>query len=383
MVDKPLISQVMDKWKSAQQAAASGGEPCQAAGSAGARCRAGAGPAPGPDAGQGAGGALRRPGRAGPRRPRNPSRPAARAAGPGHRTGRLRGHRPGRDSPPERTEQAAGRPHRRTGGEAAAPVRCSLRPGFSPTARRCPAPGCSAWWRPGLTASARPGQILLLRPPAGPHPALRSALPLHRIGQGEVSLLFAATDDGLAALSRCRAGRRGHRSGPAGPRLPGGAHQPPPPASGRGPGRGRPGAPGGLGGGSRPGGDPAGRRCRRTRAPARRPAPRRGGVPPGHRRRQSGPPRWPAGPAGAARREQPAALGRPGLRSRAAGLYLGLRRAIAAVRTQPADGFAQAMVEGRLAAAWDACLGCAVATRRGIIYLCKHGPVLDLNDLLL
>ena len=40
-------------------------------------------------------------------------------------------------------------------------------------------------------------------------------------------------------------------------------------------------------------------------------------------------------------------------------------------------------MNGRLGCGLGACLGCAVETRRGIIYLCKNGPVLDLDDMLL
>lgn len=236
---------------------------------------------------------------------------------------------------------------------------------------------------PGLTASARPGQLLLLRPPAGPHPALRSALPLHRIGQGEVRLLFAAGDDGLAALSRCRPGDAVTVQGPLGR-----GFQVEPTsrrllllAQGLGVAALAPLAAWAVdrglavtllaGAAAAPGLLPA------ALLPAEveyRLATGDGSLghhgvlldllaPPG----ESNLLLW---------ADQVYAAGPPDL-------YLGLRRAIAAVRTQPADGFAQAMVEGRLGCGMGACLGCAVATRRGTIHLCKHGPALDLNDLLL
>ena len=48
---------------------------------------------------------------------------------------------------------------------------------------------------PGIAAVARPGQMVLLRPDLGPHPVLRPALTVHRLGRGEVSFLFGAAGD--------------------------------------------------------------------------------------------------------------------------------------------------------------------------------------------
>ncbi len=236
---------------------------------------------------------------------------------------------------------------------------------------------------PGLTASARPGQILLVRPSAGPHPALRSALPLHRIGQGEVCLLFAADDDGLAALARCRPGDVVAVQGPLGQgfQVEATSRHLLLLAQGLGVAGLAPLAAWAvdrglavtlLAGAASPAGLlPA------ALLPAEveyRLATSDGSL--GHH----GSLLDLLAPPGEASlllwADQVFAAGSPGL-------YLGLRQAIAAVRTQSAGGFAQALVEGRLGCGMGSCLGCAVATRRGIIYLCKHGPVLDLNDLLL
>ncbi|MDP3046331.1 MAG: hypothetical protein Q8O07_02520 [Chloroflexota bacterium] len=236
---------------------------------------------------------------------------------------------------------------------------------------------------PGLTASARPGQILLLGPTTGPHPALRSALPLHRIGQGDVSLLFGAADDGLAALARCRPGDVVSVQGP-------------------------------LGHGFQV--DPASRHlllmAEGLGVAALAPlaawavahglavtllagAPTATGLLPAALLPAEVEYRLATGDGSLGHRgpllDLLAAAGETSLllwadqlfAAGSPGFYLGLRQAVSSVRTHPGAGFAQAMVEGRLGCGLGSCLGCAVNTRRGIIYLCKHGPVLDLNDLLL
>ena len=236
---------------------------------------------------------------------------------------------------------------------------------------------------PGLTTSARPGQILLLRPTTGPHPALRSALPLHRIGQGEVSLLFAATDDGLAALARCREGDVVSVQGPLGHGFQvesasrhllllaeelGVAALAPLAAWA---------VARGLAVTLLAGAATSTALLPAALLPAEveyRLATGDGSL------GQHGSLLDLLAPDGEASlllwADQIFAAGSPGF-------YLGLRQAISAARTHPSAGFAQALVEGRLGCGLGACLGCAVPTRRGIIYLCKHGPVLDLNDLLL
>jgi dihydroorotate dehydrogenase electron transfer subunit len=66
-----------------------------------------------------------------------------------------------------------------------------------------------------------------------------------------------------------------------------------------------------------------------------------------------------------------------------AGLYAGLRDAIGVTRTRREPGFAQGMAKGYLGCGAGACLGCAIDTRDGTVYLCKAGPVVDLERLLL
>jgi dihydroorotate dehydrogenase electron transfer subunit len=236
---------------------------------------------------------------------------------------------------------------------------------------------------PGLTTSARPGQILLLRPTTGPHPALRSALPLHRIGHGEVSLLFGASDDGLAILARCREGDVVSVQGPLGH-----GFQVAPAsrhllllAEGLGVAALAPLAAWAV--------------TRGLAVTLLAAAPTAAGLLPAALLAAEVEYRVATGdgslgqqgnvlqllaPTGEACllswADQVFAAGSPGF-------YLDLRQAISAVRTLPGAGFAQVMWEGRLGCGLGACLGCTVQTRRGIIYMCKHGPVLDLNDLLL
>ena len=64
-------------------------------------------------------------------------------------------------------------------------------------------------------------------------------------------------------------------------------------------------------------------------------------------------------------------------------LYLALRDAVAAVRIRREPGFAQGLVSGPVGCGLGACLGCAVETRQGTIYLCKNGPVVGLDEMLL
>jgi dihydroorotate dehydrogenase electron transfer subunit len=235
---------------------------------------------------------------------------------------------------------------------------------------------------PGLTTSARPGQLLLVRPTTGPHPALRCALPLHRIGQGEVSLLFGATDDGLAALARCREGDVVSVQGPLGHgfRVAPASRHLLLLAEGLGVAALAPLAAWAVARGLAvtllAGAPTAAGMLPAALLPAEveyRVATSDGSL------GQHGSTLHLLAPSGESSlllwADQVFAAG-------SLGFYLDLRQAVSAVRTLPSAGFAQVILEGKLGCGLGSCLGCAVQTRRGIIYLCKHGPVLDLNDVL-
>lgn len=245
---------------------------------------------------------------------------------------------------------------------------------------------------PGIAGGARPGQLVLLRPETGPHPMLRPGLTVHRLGRGEISLLFAcpaspdgsgAAHDGLPALARCRPGDRILAQGPLG--------------------RGfvvSPGARNLLLVGQGLAVSPlvalaewalAAGLAVTLLADAVSAA---GLLPPAM---------VPAeveyrvatadgslGHTGSAldlltpARESPLVLWADQLVAAASlPFYLRLRDAVAATRTRRESSFAQGLVGGVLGCGMGACQGCAIATRQGTLYLCKHGPVVDLDDMLL
>ena len=236
---------------------------------------------------------------------------------------------------------------------------------------------------PGISAAARPGQLVLLRPESGPHPLLRPALTVHRLGRGEISFLFGAMDDGLRALARCRPGDHLQVQGPLGR---GFAVSP----SSRNlllVGQGLGAAPlvalaewavgAGLAVTLLAGAAGSADLLPASMIPAEveyRVATRDGSqgsqgsaldlLAPA---RGTSPLLW---------ADQVFAGGEPPF-------YLALRDAVAAARIRPEPGFAQGIVAGTLGCGMGACLGCAVETRRATVYLCKNGPVVDLDDMLL
>lgn len=235
---------------------------------------------------------------------------------------------------------------------------------------------------PGIAGSARPGQLVLLRAGRGSLPALRAALSVHRAGRGELSLLYRPEDDAALALACCRPGESVLGQGPLG--------------------RGFVVAPAsrhlllvaqdlgvaplvalaeaataaGLAVTLLAGAVAASALLPAAFLPAEveyRVATSDGSLgchgsvldlltPPGE------PPLllW---------ADQVFAVGPPWL-------YQELVRAIDGVRIRPEADFAQGMLQGQLGCGLGACLGCAVETRRGTIYLCKQGPVVNLRDIL-
>lgn len=235
---------------------------------------------------------------------------------------------------------------------------------------------------PGIAASARPGQLVLVRPPGNGDGCLRSALPVHRLGRGEISFLFGAGDHGAAFLARSRPGDAISLQGPLGRGfavatgsrnllLVGDGVDVAPLAA--------------LSDWSVNAGNSvtllAGAETSSSLLPAAmfpaeveyRVATADGSL--GHRGTVLDLLR----PAG----EPPMLLWADQVfASGSDALYAGLREAIGSTRIRTEPGFAQGMLKGHVGCGAGACLGCAVETRDGIGYLCKAGAVVDLDRML-
>lgn len=236
---------------------------------------------------------------------------------------------------------------------------------------------------PGIAASARPGQLVLVRPPGTSGGCLRSALPVHRLGRGELSFLFGAAEHGAESLARVRPADALALQGPLGRGFtvaPDSRHL-------LLVGHGTEVAPlvaladWAVGAGSAvtllAGADTSGGLLPAAMLPAEveyRVATSDGSL--GH----PGPVLDLLRPAG----EVPLLLWADQVfASGPTWLYAGLRERIGATRTRREPGFAQGMVRGFVGCGAGACLGCAMETRDGTVYLCKAGPVVDLERMLL